>query len=367
MGKIESLTIDWFRFEKLWYKYSLMALKKVKQGEIIKTALLLGILASLPKSIYLYNRFIEGNLDFSSIWLSDFLYRYSFFFFFSWIMLQVNANTNSERFEWPSAIKMVLLVIVDLLMLLMVIVLYQTLYPLFFKEPLSRVENGYVVFTLANLLVVLFFIARLLRVSTDKQESRIENEQLKQQNLENELAALKNQIDPHFLFNSLNSLTSLIRDNEKATQFVKKLSYMYRYILQSSETDLVSVKEELKFLESYSFLMETRYRDRLSIEVRIDEHLMQHELPPLALQLLVENSVKHNEISASNPLTVVVYSKENSIFVENPIRTRSTLAEGTGTGLLNLKKRYLLLLKRELKVSTENNIFKVELPLNSLA
>jgi hypothetical protein len=343
-----------------------MALKKIKQGEIIKTALLLGILASLPKSIYLYNRFMEGNLNFSSIWLSDFLYRYIFFFFFSWVILQVNANIDFDRFKWPPALKLIFILAIDFVILFMIIALYMNLYPIFFVDSLSPREKSYVNFTLINLMVVLFFIARLLRVSTDKQESRIENEQLKQQNLENELAALKNQIDPHFLFNSLNSLTSLIRDNEKATQFVKKLSYMYRYILQSSDTNLVLVKEELKFLESYTYLMETRYRDRLSIEVAIEERLLDRELPPLALQLLVENSVKHNEISASNPLTVKIYSKADSIFVENPIRSRSTLAEGTGTGLLNLKKRYLLLRKQELKVSTENDIFKVELPLNQL-
>ncbi|WP_419212654.1 sensor histidine kinase [Maribacter sp. X9] len=344
-----------------------MALKKVKQGEIIKTALLLGILVSLPKSIYLYSRFMDGELSFSSILISDLLYRYIFFSIFSWAILQINSNVGFERYKWPAALKIMIILVVDVILLTVVLTLYKWLYAVFSPVALSEAEKGYINFSFINLTVVLFFIARLLRVTTDKQESRIENEQLKQQNLENELAALKNQIDPHFLFNSLNSLTSLIRENEKATLFVKKLSYMYRYILQSSDTDVVSVKEELKFLESYTFLMQTRYRDRLSIVVNIDERLLNEELPPLALQLLVENSVKHNEISASNPLTVNVYSKGDSIFVENPIRSRSTLAEGTGTGLLNLKKRYLLLLKRELTLTTENNIFKVELPLNTSA
>jgi len=344
-----------------------MAIKKVKQGEIIKTAALLGILVSLPKSIYLYGRFMDGDLDFSSILISDLLYRYIFFSSFSWAILQINSNVSFERFKWPRALQIMVMLLVDILLVIVVLILFKGLYPLFFPSGISEAENGYINFSFINLTVVLFFIARLLRVSTDKQESRIENEQLKQQNLQNELAALKNQIDPHFLFNSLNSLTSLIRENEKATQFVKKLSFMYRYILQSGDTDMVIVKEELKFLESYIYLMETRYRDRLRIEVQVEDYLLDRQIPPLALQLLVENSVKHNEISASNPLTIKVYSKDQSIFVENPIRVRSTLAEGTGTGLSNLEKRYLLLRKQSLKVSAENGIFKVELPLNQLS
>jgi hypothetical protein len=344
-----------------------MAITKVKQGEVIKTALLLGILVSLPKTIYLYSGIMDGNLDFSFTWVTDFLYRYIFFFCFSWAVIQLNANIDFDSFKWPSFIKWSVIFIINLVVLLAGIYLINALYPFVNGKALDHREVGFVRFTVINLSIVLFFIARLLRVSADKQDSRIENEQLKQQNLENELSALKNQIDPHFLFNSLNSLTSLIRENEKATQFVKKLSYMYRYILQSSDTNLVQVNEELKFLESYSYLMETRYRDRLKIEVNIDALLLERKLPPLALQSLVENSVKHNEISSTNPLTVKVYSEGESIFIENPIRSRRTLAEGTGTGLINLKKRYALLLKHEVKVSTDNDIFKVELPLNHTA
>jgi len=141
---------------------------------------------------------------------------------------------------------------------------------------------------------------------------------------------------------------------------------MYRYILQSGDTDLVSVREELKFLESYTYLMKTRYRDRFAIDIKIAEDLKGRKIPPLALQLLVENAVKHNEISSTNPLLVTIYSTENSIIIKNPLRPRTTTAEGTGTGLLNLRKRYLLLQEQDVLVNTENDIFKVELPLRKL-
>ena len=340
-----------------------MTLTKVKQGEVIKTALLLGILVSLPKTIYLYNGIMEGNLDFSMSWVTDFLYRYLFFYCFSWLVIQLNANIDYDSFKWSPILKWIVILVINVVLLFAVIKVIKAFYPFINGRELKSNEEGWINFTFINLSIVLFFIARLLRVSTDKQESRIENEQLKQQNLENELAALKNQIDPHFLFNSLNSLSSLIRDNENATKFVNKLSYMYRYILQSSETNLVPAKEELKFLDCYTFLMKTRYRDRIEIDVNIDEEFMDMKIPPLALQSLVENSVKHNEISSTNPLTVKVYSNGESLVVENPIRSRSTLAEGMGTGLYNLKKRYSLLLKKEVLVSTDNDIFKVELPL----
>ena len=140
---------------------------------------------------------------------------------------------------------------------------------------------------------------------------------------------------------------------------------MYRYILQSSDKDLVTVKDELKFLDSYTHLISTRYRDRFIIDVDIEAKYLTAEIPPLALQLLVENAVKHNEISETNPLKVSIYAKENSIFVENQIRPRTTLAEGTKNGLLNLKKRYFLISRQEITVRRENSTFSVELPLNA--
>lgn len=340
-----------------------MALTQVKQSAIIKIAILIAILSSLPKTIFLYEIISEGNLGLSTIWLLDLLYRLVFFFLFSWVILELNANIGYAKIKWSTRMRMAILVVVNIAVMLAALFLFKFLYPILLKTGMTPRDIGFLNFTYANVLIALFFIGRILRLQTDKQESRVENERLKQQSLQNELMALKNQIDPHFLFNSLNSLTSLIRENEKATKFVKKLSHMYRYILQSGESDLVSVREELKFTESYTHLIRSRYRDRFSIDIQIDDPFLDQEIPPLALQLLVENAVKHNEISSNNPLTVRIYSKEGSIFVENRIQPRTVLKEGTKNGLLNLKKRYILLLKKEVKVQTENNIFAVELPL----
>ena len=135
---------------------------------------------------------------------------------------------------------------------------------------------------------------------------------------------------------------------------------MYRYILQSSDRNLVPLKEELKFLDSYIFLIKTRYRDRFEIVIDVDEMLLEERVPPLALQLLVENAVKHNEISEVNPLLVKVYSENGYLCVENEIRLRTTFVDSTGNGLSNLNKGYLLLKERTISITNTDSIFKVK-------
>ena len=203
-----------------------------------------------------------------------------------------------------------------------------------------------------------------MRYQRIHKDDLLEKEQLKQQSLQNELSALKNQINPHFLFNSLNSLNALVRDNKEATTFVNKLSFMYRYILQSGQQDVVTLKDELKFLDSYIFLIKTRYRDRIHIDIDIPESHHSVPIPSLALQILVENAVKHNEISSEHPLTVKVFVEADALVVENPIRPRASMVESTGQGLSNINTRYQLLKNRSIRIINENKVFKVMLPLN---
>ncbi|WP_273566032.1 sensor histidine kinase [Maribacter halichondriae] len=338
------------------------SISRVKQSQLIKISLLVSLLLSLPKTIFIYRMIEHGKMDFSEVAPSEFILQFLFFFLFSWVVLQISANW-AYQFIQTHAIRILTNIAIGIVVLVLFLQLLVYIYPFFTDQAISKEERGFLSFNYATILIILFFVARILRLQIIQKENLLENEQLKQQNLQNELTALKNQVDPHFLFNSLNSLNSLIRDNKEATAFVTKLSFMYRYILQSGDRDLVSVEEELKFLESYIFLIKTRYRNRFSIEMDIDAADLEKEVPPLALQLLVENAVKHNEISESHPLQVKIYSKDNAIFVENTIRPRTTLAEGTGNGLTNLDKRYYLLGKQKMNVTTENNIFCVKIPL----
>ena len=338
---------------------------KVKQSQLVKISLLFAVLVSLPKTIHIYKMVHEGNMDLSMDWVKDFFVKLVFFFLFSWLILQLNSNWGYLFTKYKKAIRIAGLVILNLTILLIGPPILDLIFTFIVGHPLPEEEKGFLMFVLTVLVIILLFISKILRLQMVQQVSLIENERLKQQNLQTELTALKNQIDPHFLFNSLNSLNCLIRDNDEASQFVKKLSFMYRYILQSGDRDLVSLKEELKFLESYSYLIKARYRDRFTIDIEIDEKYLEKEIPPLALQLLVENAVKHNEISETNPLTVKIFYKNGFIYVENILQPRTVMAEGTGNGLVNLDKRYYLIENQNIVITKDDNIFSVKLPLKS--
>lgn len=336
---------------------------QVKQSQLVKISLLFAVLVSLPKTIYIYKMFHSGDMDFSEAWVKDFFIKLIFFFLFSWLILQLNSNWGYLFSRNRKILRIFALFVLNIAILVTAPALLDFIYPLITGIPISNEEKGFLSVILTTLVILLLFISRILRLQMVQQSSLIENERLKQQNLQTELTALKNQIDPHFLFNSLNSLNCLLRDNDEAAQFVKKLSFMYRYILQSGDRDLVSLKEELKFLESYSYLIKTRYRDRIDIDIKVDSKYHEKEIPPLALQLLVENAVKHNEISETNPLTVNIYTKDGYVFVENILQPRTVMAEGTGNGLMNLDKRYHLIAKQNIVINKDDNKFSVKLPL----
>lgn len=337
--------------------------KQVPQGQIIKIALLISFLVNLPGAVYFFKVTHFSLKSFSEGWMLDLLLNFCTFFAFSWLALQINANWSYRFTRKQRAYKMAFLVLGNLMLLMGSIMFLKFEMVELIGKSLSKEEKIFLDFKFSSLLIIILFIARILRLQIVQRESLLENEQLKQQNLQNELVALKNQINPHFLFNSLNTLTSLVREDKEATTFINKLSYMYRYILQSGDRNLVALKEELKFLESYTYLITTRYRDRFTLEIAITENHMEEQIPPLALQLLVENAVKHNEISEENPLTVRIYSKDGYIFVENTLRPRTSLEESTGNGLANLAKRYFLLLKQEITIQKDADLFSVRLPL----
>ena len=176
--------------------------------------------------------------------------------------------------------------------------------------------------------------------------------------------SLKNQLDPHFLFNSLNVLTSLIGENPRqAEKFTTKLSKVYRYVLEQKDKDLIPLTEELKFAKSYMELLKMRFED--GIHFSIAETVSDEELKivPLSLQLLLENAVKHNVITSSNPLDIKIFEKDGYLIVENNINLKASLEKSTKVGLKNIYQRYGLLTKATVDVQNNGKIFKVKLPL----
>ena len=176
--------------------------------------------------------------------------------------------------------------------------------------------------------------------------------------------SLKNQLDPHFLFNSLNVLTSLIGENpNQAEKFTTKLSKVYRYVLEQRNKDLVPISEELTFAKTYMQLLAMRFED--AIEFNISDSVSDNELKivPLSLQLLLENAVKHNVVSSSKPLVVSIYEDNNHLIIENNINPKEAIGKSTKVGLQNIADRYGLLTERPIKIENNNTTFKVSLPL----
>lgn len=341
----------------------ILEFKRIKQSVLIGIALLVAFLINLPRLLEVYE-IVENLSDaFEQATLRGVLIRMIFLFFYSWFLLQFNANWRFSYSKINGVIRNGITISINLVFFLSSVWFFGFEYQELTGKEMYSSDIGLLYFVYFIVLVILIVISRNLRYQLIREEDIAEKELLKQQSLKNELEALKNQINPHFLFNSLNSLNSLIRDNKPATTFVNKLSFMYRYILQSGSQDLVTLKDELKFLESYIYLIKTRYRDRFQIEINVEANVMNEKLPALALQLLVENAVKHSEISETNPLLVKVYSKDGYMIVENVIKPRTTFVDSTGNGLLNLNKRYQLLKKKSIVISENNQIFKVKLPL----
>ena len=204
------------------------------------------------------------------------------------------------------------------------------------------------------------FISFLIR---RQQEVVIENQQLQAENILNLYEALKNQLNPHMLFNSLNTLRSLVReDQDKAQEYIQELSRVLRYTLQGNDSKSVCVKDEIEFVSAYIFLLKMRFEDNLSFDICIDNKYANYYLPPMAVEMLIENAVKHNEISDRHPLNIRIYTEGEELIVTNPVQPKLTATTGTGIGLANLAKRYHLLYKREIQIS-ENEQFTIRIPL----
>ena len=197
------------------------------------------------------------------------------------------------------------------------------------------------------------------------QSMALENEHLKNENLTSRYNMLVSQVNPHFFFNSLNSLSMLVREqkNELALTYIDQLSYAFRYILQNSQSMLVKLDDELRFAEAYSYLFKTRYADKLFFEFKIDDSVRGYLLPSLTLQPLMGNAVKHNTITRSQPLCVTIRTEGEYLIIENPNRPKLSPEPGTGIGLENLNNRWELITGNPIEIISTEEKFMVKLHL----
>ncbi len=330
-------------FYSKWYTFVLW---------VLGVALLIGLVFSLftEKEVSLFNILLPSVLNTAFLWGGSMT-----IVAFSW-----------KTFPWEHfPIKHIL---VEVLLIVLILVIFISGMGLFFaynenicfREAL-KMNSADILFTvLITFLIVTIheavFFYRQWKLNFSKSIS------LEKDNLEARYNALKAQVNPHFLFNSLNSLITLLEYNPKAEEYVQNLSEYLRYVLVSNEKPEVTIEEELENLEKFFLLQKLRFNENLMVEINVNEDTLNHKIPPLALQMLVDNCIKHNIISTKNPLKIEIYDSENSITVRNNKQLKTT-EESTGQGLKNIEGRFRFIGGESIKIESDEKQFSVTLPL----
>ncbi len=223
----------------------------------------------------------------------------------------------------------------------------------------------FILLALSFSLFIAAFVNADVIISQWKQ-SLIQNKQLEKENIKARLATLQAQISPHFLFNNFNVLNALIDDDPAlAKKYLEKLSEIYRYVLNQKEEEIVLLEEEIQFIKDYLFLLNIRFNGHLECSIDIDE-LSGSMIPPATFQLLVENAIKHNEVSGRKPLSIEIKNIGSKFLrIENKLQPKQVSTRGTNLGLQNLKNRYKYLTDEPVSIDTSNQTFTLTVPLLS--
>jgi LytS/YehU family sensor histidine kinase len=300
---------------------------------------LFGVLAAVVLLIWEFNRLVEINLD-----------RFSSGFFEKMHPLLILFVGSMFNVVFASFVTLFLLDIV-------------LIAPLQYDFSHSKLllAFGFRVNLFLNCVnAIVFYMNRL-------KQTQLEAEQLKKESIEAQFEALRNQVNPHFMFNCFNVLSNLVyKDPDTSSQFIAQLSNVYRYLLQSQQKKIVTLQEELSFIESYLYLLKMRHGDNLIIEKKVIAEPDSFYVAPASLQMLIENAIKHNVVSKSNPLTIRLYSDNGSIVVSNNLQEKEFKEESTKRGLQNIQSRYRLLSDEKVVIEKLTHEFRVTIPLLQL-
>ncbi len=232
--------------------------------------------------------------------------------------------------------------------------------------PTSMANTLFLIATIIGTLFSIILLAIEISITFLKQwkNSTLEMEKYKAESLQAQLQNLKSQVNPHFLFNNLSVLSSLVyKDQDKAVSFISQLSKVYRYILENNKQELITLENELSFINSYIFLLKIRFEDSIQININVDEKFLNKLIPPLSLQILLENTIKHNEASEDSPLVVMMFVEANYLVVSNNKQLRYTQEKTSGKGLENIKMRYSYFTNESVEISNDEKMFIVKIPL----
>ncbi len=319
--------------------------------------------------VLLLIRFLTGNaITLDTDLLVNFgytmLYGLSIYFANALLFIYLDKKFQAERFTrkriiigFTSSFLVSILVIFLLRIFEDVIIEQRSFVEFWNKETMSN----YLVSIIITLVVSLAFHAFYFYKAYN--ESKVKEQKIIAGSASAQFESLKNQIDPHFLFNSLNVLSSLIEENPEAAQkFTTSLSKVYRYVLEQKDKELVSVEEELKFAKTYMNLLKMRFENSITFELPEFEN-DEAKVVPLSLQLLLENCIKHNIVSEKKPLHIKIYIEENELIIENNKQIKEVLQDRKGVGLQNIVSRYAILTKRNVIIQESETVFKVKLPI----
>lgn len=257
---------------------------------------------------------------------------------------------------------------------ILALVLYSTIAYLIVQSIMLSIYNGalpkdYIQWAIGQAKIILpisfviSFVFTYIGYFNDWRRSELNAQRLETEMLRYKYESLQNQINPHFLFNSFNVLSDLVVDDQQlAVKFIQKLSELYRYVLEVRDKELVPLQEELDFIESYIFLIKTRFENKLDVQLHIEKAngLM---IVPMAIQLLVENAIKHNVATSKNILKVDIIQREDSIIVKNNLQLKKSVESSTKKGLENLHQQYSFFTERKVEVEQTEKEFVVKVPL----
>ena len=335
-----------------------------KNKIIIFGALAITLLLNLPRFLIMLMR--KDFVETFELTYAELVLRLIILFCFSWVVLSYNINWKSKFISHSSTLATLRDIFINALLLLIGVSSLTAFKQWFIADYIFDAQSYFFVafFTYLIVLTILILLSWLVRLTIQSQQTFREKEQAKRKALHHQLEALRSQINPHFLFNTLNSLNALIHQkSEKASIFVDKLSVLLRATLEQSDKDHITIQEELAYIENYIFLQKERFGDKLNIEINIPDDWKRETIPSFSLQLLVENAIKHNVISNKQPLTIKIFKEGTFLIICNPIQKRSDNIESTGKGLQNLSTRFKLLKKQDIQIEKTDHLFSVKLPI----
>lgn len=343
-------------FDKARSKKHIKNMEKVKSFHVSRkviwgSSIALAVLASIPKLFDADST--PGDIVINSsitLMFSVFIWYYNIYSLpkFS------SQRTSKSLFNW----KLLLSVILGILIMVILVIGHQELFQISKMDaPIMFELRG----VLINLIVYMFL--HLLFQNYQTQQMGMELERTHAVNLGAQYELLKQQVNPHFLFNSLNTLKSMVEiQDPQSADFILKLSDFYRFTLESRKLDLIPLKEELQILDSYVYLLKARFEDGFVLINEVDKKQYDAAVPPFTLQLLIENCIKHNVVSLDKPLRIKLYSENDFLVIENPIQLKRGVLS-TGVGLDNINQRFVHLIHKEIQIDKTETIFKVKIPM----